>query len=162
MTPSQWAKLRRGDRILNIAHPHHIHTILAINAQAMLINITGFAMDPKEWLQVNEDHKPVDETGRVIEPDCRMCEGAGAAHYDGAMQICPRCAGMRSEPANIHDQVIELRVWYPTGAEFPQVIFTAVTELHHGQLIELLTEALNILKAQDAKQFKAGGPGMVN
>ncbi len=166
MTPSQWSKLRRGDILRHRDHPSHFHTIHSIRNGAVMMLIVGLASDPNDWIQVNEFMIPIDEYGNPLpppEPNCRMCDGAGAAHYDGAMQICPRCAGQGKEPEGIVDQVVEMRIFYPKGAEFPQVIFTAETELHHGQVIELLTRALQIMKGQTSAQFKDGsGKGMVS
>ncbi len=163
MKLEQWNRLKRGDRIRSTAWGPPAYTVLEKRNGAILITETTFALKPADWLQLNDEGFPVDEKGLIIEQDCRMCDGAGVAHHNGAMQICPRCAGRRTEPPNLKEEIIEMRVWFPPNEQFPEVIFSTTTELHHGQLIELLTQALNILKATSVEEFRAGGgQGMVS
>ncbi len=166
MTPSQWAKLKRGDRIRHVDHPNHVYTVLITNSGVVVANILDHATEPAKWLQISDNLEVIDENGAVAaleRPECPMCDGAGAAHHDGAMQICPLCVGQGKEPSDLTKEAIRLEVFIPNDERVPSVRFTAETKLQHSQWIELLTKTLDILKAQTVDEFTSGsGPGMLN
>lgn len=152
MTPEQWANLRRGDLIRKSGETG-LYQIIAVRPPVILLADHRIAEYSSDLILVNEQGQPIGNDGEPL-PEmlevCLMCEGTGRIPEK---DICPRCNGKRSEPTNINEVIVTLRLFYPEApGEFPQVIVQAQTEFSHAQTIELLEKTLKTFRGMATMQ----------